>query len=225
MPKDLLDLRCDCCDLPPPAVSAKTAAWVSVRGHSAEWLDLDSTRTAGREWRRSDACPEPDTRRYVKVPYPFSANRDAPFWLLFMPGLASENGWCSHPETIPESAFVRCSLIEVLEREKSSAWISVAIDDVVKITELERNFHPMNGPLPALERHQTVERARFHEWEAIEGSSEGDVGVWFIARHSLQKVHLLVEGKWSFHEDEVYAGNLELTEEQWSSLCDGMQVR
>jgi hypothetical protein len=113
-------------------------------------------------------------------------------------------------------------MVEIARRAESWAWILVAVGDVVPLPELERRIPPRLSLMPQAERHRTVVQTSFRDWELIEGSSEGDVGAWFLARRSPHKVRLIAAGQWSFHEDTVWAGNLELVEGQWERLCAGM---
>jgi len=163
-------------------------------------------------------------RQHVKLHHPFAAAIGESFWLMFMPAAAALNGWADVPEAIATSAFVHCRLHEIIQRAESWAWVVVVIEDVVSIAEMERRFPARIGPPPDAQWHQTLIRTRFQDWDLIEGSSEGDVGAWFLVRRSQHKLHLVGAGRWSFHEDLVCVGNLEITDEQWERLCRGIGV-
>ena len=204
-----LNLFCGSCS------AASPPHWAAFSASNAEWLDPDAPIPAGNIWPRSDTPPEAGQLRTIRVRHPFRAPGDAPFWILYLPARAAENGWAEAPETIPHSAFALCRLETVVQREKAAAWISVRIDDVVPLPALVTRIPAQHPPLSPLASHQTLRRAAFENWEVLEGNTEGDVGVWVIALHSAHKVHLLVQEEWSFHEDVVCAGNVELTREQW----------
>jgi len=220
MSTEELNLHCATCgstDRPP---TRSPMSWAALEAYShVDWLDEGAVLPSHDIWPRSSTMPLTGHRRNIKVHHPFAAAVGESFWVLFMPGAAALNGWAEEPETITASAFVHCRLDEIIRRAESWAWVRVSVDDVVSITELERRFSARISPLPQGERHQTLVRTCFRDWDLIEGSSEGDVGVWFLARRSQQKLHLVAAGRWAFHEDIAYAGNLEITEEQWERVC------
>ena len=223
-PEQELDIRCGRC---PPSDRAAFPApgWARLEASNAQWLDPDSQLPTGEFWARSDSPPSPGQHRQILVSHPFSAKRDASFWAFFVPAYAAVNGWAEAPEAIPESAFARCRFQAVLRREHSSAWIAVSIDEVIALNQLEHRFPSAPDALPSPDFHQCVNSAHFADWEVVEANSEGDVGVTIVVRRAAAKVHLVVFEYWSFHEDRVYGGNLELTEEQWSSFCRHMRSR
>jgi hypothetical protein len=221
--KDLV-LRCRTCNSADRS-SVQSPPWVAFEASRAEWLDPEAALPTSDEWERSSIIPLADSERHIRVSHPFAAASGALFWVMFATGPVAFDGWAEHPEAIAASAFAHCRLVDIARRAESWAWIRVAIDDVVPVPELERRFPPRVGSLPPRVRHIRVVRTSSQDWELIEGSSEGDVGAWFLVRHSRQKVHLLIEGYWSFHEDTVWAGNMEVTEEQWVSFRDGMELR
>jgi hypothetical protein len=207
-----LNLLCGSCSASHPP------AWAAFTASNAEWLDPDAPIPAGNVWTRSDVSPQAAQLRTIRVTHPCRAAGGAPFWVLYLPARAAENGWAEAPETIPHSAFALCRLEKIVQREKASAWLSVRIDDVAKLPALVERIPAQRAALSPPGSHQTFRRAAFEHWEVLEGNTEGDVGVWVIALHAAQKVHLLVQEEWSFHEDIVCAGNVELTEEQWAAF-------
>jgi hypothetical protein len=199
--------------------------WSELEAYcNVAWLEEGAALPDNDIWARSSKLPLTGHRRHVKLYHPFAAAFGESFWLMFMPGAAALNGWSEAPEAIITSAFVRCHLDEIIQRAESWAWVAVVVEDVISIPELERRFPARIGTPPDSQRHQSLIRTRFQNWDLIEGSSEGDVGAWFLARHSQQKLHLVGAGRWSFHEDLACVGNLEITAEQWERLCREMSV-
>jgi hypothetical protein len=194
------------------------AGWAVLKAFNAEWIDPGENPPPGDIWRRSDVGPEPGQTRLIHMSHPRDTTREAPFWVIFMPAKASENGWASAPESIPESAFALCHIEEVVQQKNSFAWIRVRIDDAIRLSDLENRFAPVKVPIPQAESHQTSEHACFEDWEVVEGNTEGDLGVCYVAHRRAGTVHLLVEEHWLFDEDNIYAGHLELSEEQWQSF-------
>ncbi len=223
MPTQSIQLRCPACGSVDRLVSQPRASWVSIEAYGGgEWPG--ASLPTGEVWLHSNIVPRPGDDRHVKVSHPFAAVSDELFWLMFVPGFSGPDGWADNPETIASSAFVLCRLAKVVKRAASWAWFAVAIDDVLAMPEIERRFTARFGQLPQTERHQTVVRTSFEGWELIAGSSEGDVGLWLLARRAQQSIHLLAEGRWSFHEDVVRAGNLEISGKQWERLSEGMML-
>jgi hypothetical protein len=226
MSAEKLNLQCATCGSSTDRAQARSLMpWAELEACcNVDWLDEGTALPNHDIWTRSSTMPLTGHRQHVKLYHPFAAAIGESFWLMFMPGAAALNGWAEAPQTIITSAFVHCHLDEIIRRAESWAWVLVAIDDVVSIPKLGRRFPNQIGPVPDAELHQTLVRTRFRDWDLIEGSSEGDVGAWFLARRSQQKIHLVGAGRWSFHEDVACAGNLEITNEQWKRLCLGMGV-
>src|ERR1700683_2583228 len=223
-PKEL-NLRCTAWGSSTAGPLARSLmTWELAAYCNVGWLDDGAALPSHDIWPRSSTMPLTGHRRHVKLHHPFAAMIGESFWLMFIPGAAALNGWAEAPATIAASAFVHCRLEEIVCRAESWAWVLVAIEDVVSIAELEQRFPTRISLLPRAEWHQTLVRTRFRNWDLIEGSSEGDVGAWFLGRRGVGKVHLIGAGRWSFHEDLACAGNLEITDEQWERLCRGMGV-
>lgn len=220
MSSEQLNLRCPTCGSMNRPPTRSSMPWAAIEAYShVDWLDEGAALPSHDIWPRSSKMPESGHRRRVKVYHPFAAVLGESFWVMFMPGAAALNGWATAPETIAASAFVHCRLDEIIRRAEPWAWVVVAVDDVVPIPELERRFPAQITHLPPVERHQTLVRTCFQDWDLIEGSSEGDVAVWFLAHRRQRKLHLVAAGHSSFHEDIACAGNLEITEEQWAGFC------
>ena len=223
MSAEALNLRCATCASTDPPLARSAVVWAELEAYGgAEWLDAGVSLPTTDAWPRSSIMPLTGRHRHIRVSHPFAAATGGSFWVTFVPGSAALNGWAADPETIDESALVLCRMVEIARRAESWAWILVAVGDVVPLPELERRIPPRLSLMPQAERHRTVVQTSFRDWELIEGSSEGDVGAWFLARRSPHKVRLIAAGQWSFHEDTVWAGNLELVEGQWERLCAGM---
>ena len=129
--------------------AARIAAWANTQDLlQPPGFGLKRVRPSGwTRWlrsRRADVWehvpPEPGSRRHIRVTHPFHAAEDAPFWVMFNRGMASQNGWVEDPEAIPISVFAQCRLVKVVQDERSWAWILVSIDEVVSTEELEGRF-------------------------------------------------------------------------------------
>lgn len=213
-----LDLRCPAC-LRVQRAATVAPPWVQLTAWNAEWLDAGADLPAGDVWTQSDTAPRAGEGRKMRVRHPFHASRGEVFWVVYVPALISENGWADAPEEISKAAFARCRLEEVLQREADSAWIAVRVDEVLALAELERRFPAAKGPVAPMVRHARMRQVRHAEWDVIEGNTESDAGIWVIARHAADEVHLLVQEEWWPHEEATCAGHVVLGIEEWAQFC------
>jgi hypothetical protein len=74
---------------------------------------------------------------------------------------------------------------------------------------------PARNQIPSAHHHYDAVAS----WELVEGSIEGDVGEWMLARRDGSQVHLVAYGIWEFGQEYIWAGHLLLSAAEWSSSC------
>ncbi len=178
-----------------------------------EWSDFvdDVPDLETRFWQRSDTLPNPGESRLVKLRDPFCRSTGEDFWSLFLPGLSSVNGWGEYPNEIDLSAFVQCSLTDVISANSGRAWARIAVSRVIMLRDActllpaatdDSDF--ISGIADFSWRHLTI----FGNWILFEGNFEGDLGRWALVNVREGKYHLIMFGEWGFHESDAYFGNL-----------------
>lgn len=65
---------------------------------------------------------------------------------------------------------------------------------------------------------QSYERVEWEDWTIISVSAQGNVGGWIVTRHYNGSQTIVLYCDWWIDEDDLYAGNRPLTEEEWAQL-------
>lgn len=191
-----------------------------------DWSDFrpedNLPRLDERIWARSEKAPTAGERRIVQVHSHFHMSLGESFWTLFTPALSHFNGWDSHPEEIEASAFVRCKLERVLDRNEQKAWVELYIEEVALLSELCAKVPPRDGSGYAehLGLYRDSHIFQWQDWFLVTSSAEGDLGVWGLVRKTAGHYHLVTMGDWDFHLDMAYGGNLVLPESEWDEMLN-----
>ena len=197
-----------------------------VAADEVQWRPPGASLPTEEHWLRAENAPVPGDECLVKLARsgkPFIVGQER--GLLFVPGLGALNGWDSHPETIPASAFVRASVCAV-ERENPAApddnWLRVKILEVVGFSDIERHFPPR--PVARLDTWQlsTGALTRYQDWE-LWWAPHDDAGYWLLARLHEDGAHVVAAGEWVFgvppQISEAWAGHIVVPLTVWRDIC------
>jgi hypothetical protein len=168
-----------------------------------------------------DQTPARGERHWLAVRLPFYAEAGKPFWCLYQPWLSHSNGWSEHPEELGRSAVVRCTLLEVHDPRLESAYVRVAIDDVLTFDEIGSRI-PLGDPvyndfwqtIPT----QTVCAALWGDFTYVHGSFEGDVTGSALFEKRDRNEYLILYESSDAHSDFVFVCNSALDAEAASGL-------
>jgi len=217
----------------PPALPA----WARMWGFDcAEWVELGQALPTDDRWPRAEDPPQIGHHRTIHVFRGFRAVAGHPVWVLFRPGLSARNGWEEYPDEIDVSSLVLCDPVTILKDERTSAWMTVKVLDVISLPDLLIRFdESSSGEIPLspayrVTRSDTGEVAkvpcshrphsitRTKHWLLIEWNLEGDIGEWILCRKTASGYSLILYGFWCFDEDYVLAGNRKLSRSETMDL-------
>jgi hypothetical protein len=205
--------------------------WAAIAGFGdtcVQWLAKDAYGAGSSEtWERLNTQPLLNEVYTLRVSTPFTATSAQPFWVLYQPALTSINGWGDPPEEIPLCCLVQAVLLDVIEYGKGQyggdyAWITVQIQQVVPLNEIVQRFPPNSSGeacrMVQQNLSQSYERVEWEDWTIISVSAQGNVGGWIVTRHYNGSQTIVLYCDWWIDEDDLYAGNRPLTEEEWAQL-------
>ena len=197
-----------------------------VAADEVQWLAPGAPLPTEPHWPRAETAPIPGTEHLVKLArsgMPFAVGQER--WLVFVPELAALNGWDSHPDTIPASAFVR-AVLRAVERENpilpDDNWLRFDIAEVIRFDQIEQRFPPR--PLARLDTWQlsTGALTRFQDWE-LWWAPHDDAGYWLLARLREDGAHVVAAGEWLYgamkQMSEGWAGHVVLPHAAWRDIC------
>ncbi|GAA1116771.1 MULTISPECIES: hypothetical protein [Kitasatospora] len=207
---------CGCA--PRRAWSASPApAWAAAAGTAlARWPDPDCAESPyeGRGVAQTDRMPVAGEERMLGLDGPLLV--EGPFWCLFAPAATALNGVPDDPDGLPEHALVRCTPLAVADARPGGAWVRVAVEEVVRLTEVRERWAPSSAgsvaglfpPEGASVDRCSVRRGplRYVEW-----SAQGDLGRRAVLWEGDGRSVLLMYAEWSFDEDDVVFGHRPLT--------------
>ena len=192
----------------------------------SEWLDPGESLPAHNYWARSDIMPKPATERWVSLVLNKNVRLTSGemLWILFLPGLAAENGWVDHPEAIAASAFVNCRVLAIADhfvvRGATRTWLKIEVDIVIAVGELEQAFpaYPLTdaSALASLARRGTF--VEYDGWQ-LAWSAQEDACSWLLVRCRGDEAHVVAGGK-SLFDEVVWAGHAVLPRAAWRKICE-----
>jgi hypothetical protein len=165
--------------------------------------------------------PSPGQRRSVRLTRPPGAPdiAGAEIWLLFLPAPAEENGWEEHPETLAETAFVQCRLLEPEAwARRGEVWFAAKVLSVLPLADIETAFAPVK--VEGLATWPWV-RGTVTEFGAFTllWAPQDDCGFWLAGLRRGASVHLLAGGEWVLDEHRAFAAHVELTALEWDLVA------
>lgn len=188
-----------------------------------EWTDLSNSIPQKNEngwWLKSEVTPRVKEKRVIHTIHPFCANKGNDFWALYMPALSTINGWDMHPEEIPNSAFVKCRLIDVLEKNENYAWLIVEVIQVILLNEANKTLPAKNEVTPFLNYmyNFNLHGSVFNDWRFYNGDEQSNLGHWILIQIIEDKPHLIAYGEWEFHLSTAYLCNIILSSETFYTI-------
>jgi hypothetical protein len=207
--------------------------WAVVCGFGngcVQWLSRNACGGGSSEIReRLNTQPVLDEIYTLRVSTPFTANSDQPFWILYQPALTSMNGWGDPPEEIPLCCLVQATLHDVIECGRADhcgdyAWVNVHIQQVIPLGEIVHRFaETTSGEACRMVQQslsQGYEKIEWEEWTIISVSAQGNVGSWIVTQPHNGYQTIVLSCDWWVDEDDLYAGNRPLTQEEWIQLTN-----
>jgi len=201
-------------------------AQITADDDAAQWLDPGMPLPEGNIWDRSEFVPAPGSERLVYVycdrQMPLLVNQER--WMLFIPGAAALNGWEEHPETIGNSAFVRCRLraVERAGPEAHRQWLRVEVAEIVPFADLEQKFPPHIAERLETWELSTGALTRDQDWELWDAPHD-DAGFWLLARVRGDNAHVVAGGEWLYGANNLYdrawGGHVVIPLAQWRRIC------
>jgi len=205
--------------------------WTAIAGFGdscVKWLAKDACSIGnGKIWERLNTQPLPDEVYTLRVSTPFAATSTQSVWVLYQPALTSINGWGDPLEEIPLCCLVQAVLLDVIEYGREHyggayAWIKVQIQQVVPLNEIVQRFPPNSSGeacrMVQQNLSQGYERVEWGDWTIISVSAQGNVGGWIVTKNYNGSQTIVLYCDWWVDEDDLYAGNRVLTEEEWAQL-------
>jgi hypothetical protein len=209
MPR-LVAFRCRTCGEAATVPTSRAGAIVGS-ARSAFWLAKPG-RGAGDPQPPATA-PAVGEEHVLVVGFPFQADLEQPFWLLYQPPRVVLNGWDDCPDEIVSSALIQCSPVEVTDFGTDRASIRVRVSDRVMVPEIA-------GKLPVTQATTALLRTYddHHGWLSRSGrythlsiNIESDAGSWTLVERRDGDDFIVLGGDWGWHVDTFAATNLRLT--------------
>lgn len=202
-------------------------AQLVAQDDAGQWLDPGAPLPDGYLWERSEIAPAPGSERlvYVSCFRRASLAVGAERWTLFVPGMASLDGWEDHPEAIARSAFVKFRLraAERADPDRQREWLRVEIIELIPFAGLDRLFTAQHrARLQTWDMGSSAELTRHGDWE-LWFAPHDDAGCWLIARVQGDAAHVVAGGEWLFGaglcSDEAWAGHVVIPVPEWRRIC------
>ncbi|MDU5145798.1 MAG: hypothetical protein E6230_26875 [Paenibacillus dendritiformis] len=189
-----------------------------------DWSDFSQSVPGLDEqiWQRTITAPSKGEMKKVQVYFPFHMSVGETFWTLFRPALSSFNGWEEHPDEIGSSALVKCRFESILSKNEEKAWITLAIKEVLPLTEICDKLPEKEGAgyLDGFKMFGASYVMKYNEWILFDAGAQGDLGIWALVRQHSKKSSLVAYGEWGFHSSLVYCANKVLPESELNELLE-----
>ncbi|MCU7821295.1 hypothetical protein [Kitasatospora sp. DSM 101779] len=192
-------------------------AWAGAAGTAlVRWPDADCTGSPydGRGVAPTDRMPVAGEQRMLGLDGPLLV--EGQFWCLFTPAATAVNGTPDHPDELPQHALVRCTPLAVADARPGGAWVRVAVEEVVPLTEAQKRWAPSSAGsvadlLPPEGAGVDRTSVRCGALRYVEWSAQGDLGRRAVFREGDGRSVLLMYAEWSFDEEDVAFGHRPLS--------------
>ena len=174
-----------------------------------------------KHWDRSEKTPTKGERRIIRVYKPFSEESDEPFWTLYASALSQFNGWDEHSDEIDRSAFLKCKIVEVLEKNDYSGWLEVEVLEAIMLRDAHKTISEIKESKSILDRMYEFDMNtlnQLNEWLYFVGSAQGDLWHWMLIKQIGGNFHLVAMGEGTFHQNSAFVGNVILKNETVKEL-------
>ncbi len=166
--------------------------------------------------------PKAGEQKIIRVSHPFDEKSNAEFWVLFKPAASFLCGWDSYPEHVDSSAFVKCKILDVFSNDADNAWVRVDIMDSILFSDVlhkipeQKETRSIFNEIYAFEWCSIMALGEWLYYENYDG--EDYMGSWILMRKVENKVHVLALGGANFEQEDVFLGNMVLSQKTYDEL-------